>query len=102
MNPDANANEAATLLTKILTDKGLLIEAGFAAFRHFVIAPGASHAQVLEMRAAYMSGAEHLFSSIMTIMDPGTEPTENDMRRMDMIHKEIETWRDHIKQMAEL
>jgi len=100
MNPDADADKAATMLTKILTDKGLLIEAGFAAFRHFVIAPGASHAQVLEMRAAYMSGAEHLFSSIMTIMDPGAEPTEDDLRRMNLIHKEIEAWREHIKQMA--
>ena len=94
-------DEVATELTKVLTDKGLLIEAGFAAFRHFVIPPDAPHKQVLLVRHAYMAGAEHLFSSIMNIMEEGAEPTPADMRRMDLIYKEIMQWREHIKQLTE-
>ncbi|HEV7278427.1 MAG TPA: hypothetical protein VGN80_19270 [Devosiaceae bacterium] len=40
-----------------------------------------------------MAGAEHLWSSIMATLDAGTEPTDNDMRRMDLLQAEIEAWR---------
>ena len=40
-----------------------------------------------------MSGAEHLFSSIMAILDDGDEATENDLRRMELIDDEIRAWR---------
>ena len=77
-------------LTKDLTDKGLLIEAGFAALRHMAIAKDASAEQVDEMRGAFFAGAQHLFASIMSILDPGDEePTENDLRRMSLITDEL-------------
>jgi hypothetical protein len=78
-------------LTKDLTDKGLLIEAGFAALRHMAIAKDASAEQVDEMRGAFFAGAQHLFASIMSILDPGDEePTENDLRRMSLISDELD------------
>jgi hypothetical protein len=85
--------QAASDLTKEFTDRGKLVEAGFAAFREYVIAKDAPPLQVSEMRLAFMAGAEHVFSSIMNILDPGEEPTEADLRRMDLIHKEIDEWR---------
>ena len=85
-------------ITKELTDKGKLVEAGFAAFRHFVIPKDASPVQVSEMRLAFMAGAEHVFSSIMTMLDPGEEPSSADLRRMDMIHREIEEWRGKLSE----
>jgi hypothetical protein len=85
--------QAASDVTKELTDQGKLIEAGFAAFAHFVIAKDAPEVQRSEMRLAFMAGAEHLFSSIMNILDPGDEPTAADLRRMDLIHREIKEWR---------
>jgi hypothetical protein len=88
--------QAATEITKELTDKGKLIEAGFAAFAHFVIPKDAPAVQVSEMRLAFMAGADHLFSSIMSIMDPGEEPSDADLRRMDLIHKELGEWRGTI------
>lgn len=84
---------AASDLTKELTDKGRLVEAGFAAFRHYVMPNDAPPIQVSEMRLAFMAGAEHVFSSIMNIMDPGEEPTDADMRRMSLIQTEIDHWR---------
>jgi hypothetical protein len=44
------------------------------------------------MRMAFMAGAQHLFSSIMTILEDGVEETVPDMRRMELIHNELETF----------
>ena len=85
--------EAAALgVTKELTDKGKLIEAGFAAFAHFVIPKDAPPIQLKEMQLAFMAGADHLFSSIMGILDPGEEPTNKDLERMELIHNELQAF----------
>jgi hypothetical protein len=39
---------------------------------------------------AFLAGSQHLFSSIVVILDPGDEqPTEADLRKMDLIDKEL-------------
>lgn len=76
-------------LSQECADKGKLIEAGWLSLRAVAIPPEASATQLRVMREAFFAGAQHLFGSIMSIMDPGTEPTENDMRRMDLINKEL-------------
>ena len=94
--------EAAALgVTKELTDKGKLIEAGFAAFAHFVIPKDAPPIQLKETQLAFMAGADHLFSSIMGILDPGEEPSDADLRRMDLIHKELDDWRGRIAERVQ-
>jgi hypothetical protein len=45
--------------------------------------------QLQEMRQAFFAGAQHLFSSIMTILEPDAEPTDKDLERMDLIDKEL-------------
>jgi hypothetical protein len=95
-DPMSNAKlieEAARNLTKELTDKGKLIEAGFVIFAHYAVPKDAPPIQLTEMRLAFMAGAEHVFSSIMNILDPGEEPTAADLTRMDLIHREIDEWR---------
>lgn len=77
-------------ITTKLVDEGKLIEAGFAALRVMCIAQNAPEAQVSDMRMAFMAGAQHLFSSIMNILEPGKEPTEKDMHRMQLISEELE------------
>ncbi len=80
-------------MTHLLANQGQLIEGGFAAFL-ITEHPEASPEKIAELRYAYMGGAEHLFSSIMGILDPGdAEPTDADMRRMDLIHQELMAWR---------
>lgn len=76
-------------LTKDLTDKGKLIEAGFVGLRIAVIPPEAPIEQVRDMRMAFMAGAQHLFASLMSVFEPGTEPTEADMNRAELIHNEM-------------
>jgi len=77
-------------LTKDLTDKGLLIEAGFVGLRHMAIAKDAPADQVDDMRNAFFAGAQHLLASIMSILDPGEEPTIADLQRMDLIQAELD------------
>jgi hypothetical protein len=82
-------NEQATELMKALTDQGKLIEAGWIAYRHKVVPAGAGTVQVEESRQAFFGGAHHLFASIMEILEPSAEPTENDLKRMDQIDNEL-------------
>jgi hypothetical protein len=79
-------------IVKKLTDSGKLIEAGFVLFRSLAIPEGASEAQTEELRMAFMAGAQHLFGSIMGMLDAETEPTDDDMRRMDLIANELELY----------
>lgn len=83
-------------LTKIATDKGHVVELGWIAMRLHVIPADASDTQLSEMRKAFFLGAEHVWASIMTILDPGAEPTEKDMRRMDLINRELEAFRKEV------
>jgi hypothetical protein len=76
-------------LERELVDRGLLIEAGWIGLRIAAISPDASQ---LEMRGAFFAGAQHLFASILGVLDGDAEPTEQDLRRMDMVAKELETF----------
>jgi hypothetical protein len=76
-------------MSRELTDKGLLIEAGWMSFRAAAISTDAPEDQLREMRLAFFAGAQHLFGSIMTILDPGSEPTEADLKRIDNINNEL-------------
>lgn len=85
-------------LTKELANDGKLIEAGWVALRILAVPPEAPAVQLQSMRLAYMAGAQHLFSSIMSIMDSDREPTDADLKRMDLINKEIEAFHDELGQ----
>jgi len=84
--------EIASKLTKDLSDAGKVIEGGFAGFRLLVIPRDAPQIQVDEMRMAFFGGAQHLFASIMNILDPGLEPSDADLRRMDLIDAELRSF----------
>ena len=87
-------HEETERLMKRLADDGKIIEAGWISLRLYGIPPpGAPDIQVEEMRRAFFAGAHHLFASIMTVLEPGTEPTANDLERMDKIHRELDAYR---------
>jgi hypothetical protein len=83
----------ADKIVKEWADKGKLVEGGWQALVTVSGLLDAPEQQRKEMRKAYMLGAEHLFSCLMSILDPESEPTIDDMRRMSLIHKELETFR---------
>src|SRR5262245_28498623 len=80
-------------LTKDLIALGKLVESGWVLFRHYVVPKHAPELQVSEMQLAFMAGAEYLWSSVLSALDSGIEPTEADLKRMDMIGREIAAWR---------
>lgn len=79
----------AERLTRSLADQGKLLEAGWQSYRLLClkIPP---HEGRDDLREAFLAGAEHTFASIINMLDPESEPTEADMRRMDMLHSELE------------
>ena len=76
-------------LSRELVDKGKLIESGWVGLRVACDLHDAPKQQLDEMRNAFFAGAQHLFSSIMTILEPDAEPTDKDLQRMDLIDKEL-------------
>jgi hypothetical protein len=84
-------------VAKDYADKGLLIEGGWEALKAVSMPPDAPQIQINEMRNAYFAGAQHLFSTIMSILEPGIETTKNDMRRIMLIHEELERFLRELK-----
>ena len=76
-------------LTRELADSGKLIEAGWVGLRIACELEDAPAIQLEEMRNAFFAGAQHLFGSIMTVLDPGSGPTDKDLERMDLIDREL-------------
>lgn len=84
-------------MSREFTDQGKLIEAGWISLRLTAIHPNASANQLEEMRMAFFAGAQHLFGSIMSILEPDAEPTEKDEQRMEMIHNELNKFIEEFK-----
>jgi hypothetical protein len=82
--------KALELLLQKLTNEGKLVEAGWVGLRLAVGLENAPADQLREMRLAFLGGAQHLFSSIMTALDPGDEATDADLNRMSLISAELE------------
>jgi len=94
MNPEVL--KAAQKITEELAAQGQVMEGGWRAF---LLVTGAPPFQHKMLREAYYAGAQHLFGSILAILDPGAEPTEKDMQRVTLIHQELERWvESHKKQ----
>ena len=83
-------------LAKAATDKGLLVALGFLGFRRFFLGKDATDRQVADAQRAFYAGAQHLYGSIMGILEEGAEPTENDLKRMALVDAEL---RDFYEQM---
>lgn len=79
-------------LSKAEADRGQLVDIGWRAYRAVMLTKFNSLPADIEeqFRYAYFSGAQHLFASIMAVLDPDREPTERDMERMSKIHDELE------------
>lgn len=76
--------------THKLANDGLLIKAGFVGFMASCFPDGCPDHQRQEMENAFMGGSLHLWRSIMATLDPGTEATDQDLRRFDLIEKELD------------
>lgn len=84
-------------LEQRLADQGLLIEAGWVGFRRMVLPAATGDAQVRDMQLSFFAGAKHLFDSVMHVLEPGNEVTAADMRAMESIVAELETFKDEMQ-----
>lgn len=84
-------------LSKKLVDDGKLIAAGFHAYEVTVMPRNALPLQRSECELAYFAGAQHLFGSIMSVLDVDAEPTESDLRRMSQIDSELRAFVEKLK-----
>lgn len=96
MDEEEAAQKIADALTRECIDRGQIIEGGWKAMELLML-KDASDVQRTEMRKAYFFGAQHLWASIMGILEPGSEPTELDMERMNKIHAELEKFTEEMK-----
>lgn len=54
-----------------------------------VLPKNAPPVQIQETRRAFYAGAQALFTNVMQALDPGTEPTADDLRYMDALVLEL-------------
>lgn len=87
----------ASGLSKRLMDEGKIIAAGWASFCQFCMPADAPKIQIDEMQKAFFAGAQHLWGSIMTGLDPEHEPTPQDERRMELIDAELTAFGERLK-----
>ena len=84
-------------VTKKLVDEGKIVEAGWVSLKMQVIPENAPQVQLEEMRMAFFAGAQHLFGSIMSVLDEDAEPTEADLERMSKINDELDEFLTQFK-----
>lgn len=95
---DSDRRKAAMeRIARELMDQGLIVEGGWQMFRLIALAPDAPTSEQDRCKEAFFSGAQHLFGAIMSALEPGDEPTDPDLRRMDQIHLELEVFGNQLR-----
>lgn len=84
-------------IARKLVDQGKLIESGWLSLKFMSIPEDAPQVQIDEMRNAFFAGAQHLYGSVMGMMEDGAEPTMNDLRRMAAIDAELTQFIEQFK-----
>lgn len=83
--------------TKRLVDDGKIIEAGWRSLQALAFPAGMSKEQEADLRATFFAGAQHLYASILTMLEPGVEATEKDLSRMVIIDRELRAFVEEFK-----
>ncbi len=77
-------------LARQLIEQGSLIEAGWVSMRQLTLPQDTPKDQLEQMRETFFAGAQHVFGSMMTMLEAGDDPTSADLRRMKNIAFELE------------
>ncbi len=56
-----------------------------------------SDQQYIDLRRTFYGGASAVFFALMSMLDPGDEPTEADLQRMRDLHAELHKFNDDVK-----
>lgn len=74
------------------------LAAGWTAFEQNVFSPEIGPVQRREMRRAFYSGAQELFSTILSMLESGDDATEGDLTKMDDLNAELERFVEDVKE----
>ena len=77
--------------------KRLVVAEQWDSFARAVLPANVSPVQRQEMRRAFYGGAQGLLYSILKLLTPGVEPSEDDMRMMSGIERELSDFADQVK-----
>jgi len=88
----------AARISEELTDRGVLVQGGWLTFNSVCLPADMSDNMRDICRIAFFAGSQHLWSSVMTILDPNTEPTARDMARMNSIHGELQQFAKELRE----
>jgi hypothetical protein len=96
MSTDSERQRYAERLARDWADKGQLVEGGWRAMRQLLL-PNMQHSTKEDFEAAarkiFFLGADHVFASIIGMMEPGYAETDADMRRMGNLQEELAAFR---------
>lgn len=67
-----------------------MLKEHWASFEREIIPREAGAVQREEMRRAFYAGAQACYTGILRMLEPGTEPTENDLLKMAALHAELQ------------
>lgn len=95
--PEQQRAEIADNLVRELSDRGQIVEGGWRAYELMTGLNNASDIQRSECRKAFFFGAQHLFATLLGVLEPGAEPTEADMERMDKLDAELKRFMETMK-----
>lgn len=82
-----------------LVDEGKIIAAGFEVVKN-TLGQGLPAAEIGRLQLAYFAGAQHVFSSIITMFEDGDGATEKDIERLTKMGMEIETINEVLEKHA--
>jgi len=102
MSDDEELRATLEALSVRLADEGKLIESGWVSLRATCMAADAPAVQVREMQMAFMAGAQHLYASMMTVLDPGDEPSLADLKRLALVDAELRAFDAELRRWARL
>lgn len=86
----------ASAIGASMTDRGKLLEEGFAAMVKFFYPAGVGEQQRRDLRTTWFLACDHLFFGVMGAMSEGQEMTERDLARMAGVADEIEQFRREV------
>jgi hypothetical protein len=74
-----------------------MLKQAWLSYLAAVLPPNAPSAQVIETRRAFYAGAQALMTGILGALDPGIEPTEQDIEIMTGVQAELKTFCDQVR-----
>lgn len=89
---DAQYDPRLRELVGKMADEGRVMATGWLGFSRAVLPPNADAHQDEDMRRSFYAGAQAIYTAMMIVMDPGSEPTERDLKRMANIDAELQQY----------